>query len=76
MNHVKSRLSPASTELTLESTREPRENGIGSDDSNSDSPAVELGRRGGVARARKLSSERRIEIARNAAARRWGKVSP
>lgn len=36
-------------------------------------PAVELGRRGGAARARRLTSERRSEIARNAAARRWGK---
>lgn len=38
--------------------------------------AVELGRRGGLkggkARAEKLSQERRIEIAKKAAATRWG----
>ena len=39
--------------------------------------AVELGRlgglKGGKARAEKLSSERRLEIARKAAQARWGK---
>ena len=39
--------------------------------------AVELGRRGGLkggkARVEKLSSERRIDIARKAAQARWGK---
>lgn len=33
--------------------------------------AVELGRKGGAARAAKLSKERRAEIARRAAAARW-----
>ena len=33
--------------------------------------AVSLGRRGGKARAAKISSERRVEIARNAAIQRW-----
>jgi len=33
--------------------------------------AVELGRKGGAARARKLSKKRRAEIARAAAAKRW-----
>lgn len=41
-----------------------------------DQAAVESGRRGGLkggkARAEKLSSERRSEIARKAAAKRWG----
>lgn len=41
-----------------------------------DAAAVELGRlgglKGGAARAAKLSSERRIEIAKKAAASRWG----
>jgi hypothetical protein len=41
-----------------------------------DPRAVELGRlgglKGGKARAEKLSPERRSEIARNAAAKRWG----
>ncbi len=35
--------------------------------------AVELGRRGGAARAKKLTKEQRAEIARKAAAKRWGK---
>lgn len=42
-----------------------------------DPAAVELGRRGGLiggdARAKKLSPERRKEIARRAAEARWGK---
>jgi hypothetical protein len=33
--------------------------------------AVELGRKGGLARAKMVSKRRRIEIARNAAKRRW-----
>lgn len=35
--------------------------------------AVELGRKGGKARAAKMTPERRSEIARKAAARRWEK---
>ena len=35
--------------------------------------ARELGKRGGQARAKNLSKERQIEIARNAAAARWKK---
>lgn len=35
--------------------------------------AVELGRKGGAARAKKLNEEQRAEIARKAAAKRWGK---
>ena len=35
--------------------------------------AVELGRKGGKARAKTLTPERRLEIARNAAKRRWKK---
>jgi hypothetical protein len=38
-----------------------------------DKAAQSLGQRGGKARARPLSSKRRSEIARKAAARRWGK---
>jgi hypothetical protein len=37
------------------------------------SAAAQLGRKGGKARAEKLSKEQRAEIARNAAAKRWGK---
>ena len=46
-------------------------------DDGKDPLAVELGRRGGLkggkARAKKLSPERRSEIAKKAAAARWGK---
>jgi hypothetical protein len=37
------------------------------------SAAAQLGRKGGEARAEKMSPERRAEIARNAAAHRWSK---
>jgi hypothetical protein len=43
------------------------------DDSGKDKAAQSLGKRGGAARREKLSPERRAEIARNAAAKRWGK---
>ena len=36
------------------------------------SAAAQLGRKGGRARAEKMSPERRAEIARKAAAKRWG----
>ncbi len=36
-------------------------------------PAAVLGRRGGAARAKKLTPEQRAEIARKGAAKRWGK---
>jgi hypothetical protein len=38
-----------------------------------ESAAAELGRRGGKARAAKLSKRRRAEIAKKAAAKRWSK---
>jgi hypothetical protein len=45
-----------------------------------DAASVELGRlgglKGGPARAKKLSPERRSEIAKKAAAARWGKRTP
>jgi len=37
------------------------------------SPAQQLGKLGGVARARKLTAEQRTEIARKGAAKRWGR---
>lgn len=37
------------------------------------SPAAQLGKLGGAARARKLTPERRAEIAREGAAKRWAK---
>ena len=42
-------------------------------DSATRSAAAELGSRGGKARAAKMTSERRAEIARKAAAKRWRK---
>jgi hypothetical protein len=41
-------------------------------DSGKDKAAQVLGRKGGDARREKLSPERRAEIARKAAAKRWG----
>ncbi len=43
------------------------------DDDGKNKAAVELGRKGGKARAEKLSKEKRSEIARKAAAARWGR---
>ncbi len=37
------------------------------------SPAAQLGKLGGAARARILTPERRAEIAKKGAAKRWGK---
>ena len=42
-------------------------------DDGKDKAAVELGRKGGRARAKKMTPERRREIARKAAAARWGR---
>ena len=42
-------------------------------DDGKDRAAVELGRKGGKARARKLSKRRRAEIAKVAAQKRWGR---
>ncbi len=41
------------------------------EDDGKNKAAQELGRKGGQARAKKLSKERRVEIARKAAASRW-----
>ena len=41
------------------------------DNGGKNKAAVELGRKGGKARAAKLSKEQRAEIARKAAAKRW-----
>jgi hypothetical protein len=38
------------------------------------SPAAQLGKLGGAARARKLTAEQRQEIARKGAAKRWGRT--
>jgi hypothetical protein len=44
-------------------------------DSGKDKAAQSLGRRGGRARADKMTPERRKEIARAAASKRWGKTT-
>ena len=43
------------------------------EDDGKNKAAVELGRKGGRARAKKLTPEQRSEIARKAAAKRWAK---
>ncbi len=43
------------------------------DDDGKNKAAVELGRKGGKARAAKMTPEQRSEIARNAAKARWTK---
>lgn len=43
------------------------------EDDNRDSAAVSLGSKGGKARATAMTPERRAEIARKAAAKRWRK---
>ncbi len=43
-------------------------------DDGKDKAAVSLGRKGGKARAAKMSSERRAEIAKKAAKSRWNKA--
>lgn len=40
-------------------------------DAPTQSPAQQLGKLGGAARAKKLSAKRRAEIAKKAAAKRW-----
>jgi hypothetical protein len=42
-------------------------------DDGKDKAAQALGRKGGKARAKSISSERRTEIARKAAAKRWSR---
>lgn len=37
------------------------------------SPAAEMGRKGGEARAKAMTPERRAEVAKTAAAKRWAK---
>jgi hypothetical protein len=37
-----------------------------------DAAAAELGRKGGAARARKMTPEQRVAIAKSAAKKRWG----
>lgn len=45
----------------------------GPDDDGKNAAAVELGKKGGRARAESMTPEKRAEIARKAAAKRWGK---
>jgi hypothetical protein len=43
------------------------------EDDGKDPNAAALGRRGGAARAEKLTAEQRADIARKGAAKRWGR---
>ena len=43
------------------------------DDGGADTAAQEMGRKGGKARSKSMTAERRAEIARRAAAARWSK---
>ncbi len=46
---------------------------FGPDDDGKDPAAKALGKKGGAARAAKMTPERRAEIAKAAAVKRWGK---
>lgn len=54
-------------------TGEAEEEYEGQGEDGKDSAAQALGRKGGAARAAKMTPERRVEIARKAAAKRWGR---
>ena len=58
--------------MRIASGEEPEDYGRTAQDEGKDPAAVALGRRGGQARAKKLSSRKRKEIARKAATTRWG----
>jgi hypothetical protein len=45
-------------------------------DDGKDPAAKAMGKKGGAARARALTSEQRQKIARKGAAKRWGKAAP
>ena len=45
-------------------------------DDGKNKAAVELGRKGGLARAKSLTKKQRSEIAKKAAAKRWAKSDP
>ena len=61
-----------------EVVRSDLEQGKGRDEPEKDPAAVALGRKGGlkggVARAKKLSKKRRVEIAKKAAKARWSRT--
>ena len=62
----------AAVQIAKTATGEVEED-IGTTDDGKDKAAVALGRKGGAARAAKLSKKRRTEIARAGAKKRWGK---
>jgi hypothetical protein len=57
--------------IRIAAGEEPDDFGLADD--GKDPAAKALGRKGGAARARSLTAERRQEIARKGAAKRWGK---
>ncbi len=62
----------AAIQIAKIATREIEED-LGETEDGRDKAAVALGRKGGAARAAKLSKKRRAEIAREAAKKRWGR---
>jgi hypothetical protein len=56
--------------MRIATGEEPESLGV---DDGKNKAAQELGRKGGAARAKAMSPERRAEIAKKAAAKRWGK---
>lgn len=61
----------AAVKIMKIATGEVQEDLSGQSDEGKDKAAVALGRRGGAARAAKLSKKRRAEIAKKAAKARW-----
>lgn len=59
--------------MGLQSRTFPEQEGVADPDDKRDPAAVALGRKGGKARAESLSKKRRAEIAKKAAAKRWGR---
>ncbi len=57
--------------MRIATGEEPEDYGPTPEEQGKDPAATSLGRRGGKARARKLSPEKRVEIARKAAKARW-----
>jgi hypothetical protein len=57
--------------MRIATGEEPEDYGRTPQDDGKDPAAVALGRRGGQARAKKLSSRKRKEIAKKAAKSRW-----
>lgn len=64
-------ISNAVKVMRIATGEEPED--TGPDDDGKDPAAKALGKRGGAARAAGMTPERRTEIAKKAASKRWGK---